>query len=109
MKSLNLSAKEMVQISGQCILVLVVFCAFLAMSGCATTEKKDPDVIFKTVNRAILVMPEVPDHLVIDYQGEYPTASPEGGICFADGEIKNLQELLQFLTNQNRSLKELLR
>lgn len=108
MKQLNTSSKELKQIVTQCIAILILFCASLALFGCTTT-KKDPEVVFKTVNRIITVTPKVPDELMIDYQGEYPIATPEGEVCFAGNEIQNMQELLQFLTNQNRSLKELLR
>lgn len=109
MKPLNLSARELLEISAQCIVVLVVLCALMAVAGCSTTKQKDPEVIFKTINRPVAAVPDIPEHLLRDYDGQYPMATPGGEVCFAGDEIRNLQELLQFLNNQNRSLKELLR
>ena len=96
----------------QCIAILIMFVGFLAftvLTGCATNKQKDPEIVFKTVNRPVPVLPLIPKYLLQGYRGEYPIATPEGEICFAGDEIRNLQELIQFLNNQNRSLKELLR
>jgi len=104
---------EIFEIALQAIGVLVLFSGCVAFSimitGCASKEPREPEIVFKTINRPVPVTPEVPEALMIDYQGKYPVATPDGEVCFAGDEIANLQELLQFLTNQNRSLKELLR
>jgi len=113
MKTSRIDLAELFEISLQCIGVLVLFSGCVAFSilvtGCSSKEVKEPEVVYKAVNIPVQVTPDVPDSLLIDYPGKYPTASPEGEICFAGDEIKNLQELLQFMNNQNRSLKELLK
>ena len=115
MKPLKINQKrlmnDLLSIALQCVVVLVLFAGLIAFSiltGCAKNPVKDPEIVFKTVNRPVPALIGVPDSLLIDYQGKYPLATPEGEVCFAGDEIKNLQELLQFLNNHNRSLKELL-
>lgn len=77
-----------------CVLAVV-----LSLAGC--TER----IVYRNVNVAVPVYPEVPDWMFQDYQGELPEAG--AGMCFDEQNTKRLQDFILWqhdMINEFRSV-----
>ncbi|QDP55702.1 MAG: hypothetical protein Tp138OMZ00d2C19078241_34 [Prokaryotic dsDNA virus sp.] len=65
---------------------LVLMAVIVMLNGCASER-----VVYRTVNVAVPVLPDVPPELLTGYNGSLPVATADGAACFATSELEALQ------------------
>ena len=93
----------MIRLKLEMVVVLIALALLVGITGCSERIR------YKTINVPVITLPNVPDDLLDDYQGDMPMAGINGNVCFDDEQIRNLQNWMIFHKTQNDALKELLR
>lgn len=83
-----------------CLMLLVVL---IMLSGCSER------IVYRTVSVAVPVYADVPEWMLEDYAGPVPMASADGSVCFADDEIKHLQDWMKWHKVRIEQFKEVVK